>query len=150
MLGLKLNHVDKKGPLKKWQKSANVNISSTPLDGKIEKEWQHLVSPLQWRHNRRDSVSNHQARECLLGRLVRRRSMKISKLRVTGLCAGNSPETGEFHTQRASYAEKVSIWWRHHFKTIIFQFRHVFLAWYIDEEVGSFHYIRYKLWWRQR
>ena len=39
---------------------------------------------------------------------------KTSKLRVTGLCVGNSPGTGEFPAQRASYAENVSIWWRHH------------------------------------
>ena len=44
----------------------------------------------------------------------RRRSKKTSKLRVTGLCAGNSPVTGEFPAQRASNAENVSIWWRHH------------------------------------
>ena len=37
-----------------------------------------------------------------------------SKLRVTGLCEENSPVTGEFPTQRASNAENVSIWWRHH------------------------------------
>ena len=36
------------------------------------------------------------------------------KARVTGLCAGNSPVTGEFPAQRASNAEKFSIWWRHH------------------------------------
>ena len=36
------------------------------------------------------------------------------KGRVTGLCAGNSPGTGEFPVQMASYAENVSIWWRHH------------------------------------
>ena len=36
------------------------------------------------------------------------------KLRVTGLCAGNSPVTGEFPAQSASNAENVSIWWRHH------------------------------------
>ena len=36
------------------------------------------------------------------------------KLRVTGLCAGNSPVTGEFPAQMASNAENVSIWWRHH------------------------------------
>ena len=35
-------------------------------------------------------------------------------LHVTGLCAGNSPGTGEFPAQMASYAENVSIWWRHH------------------------------------
>ena len=46
---------------------------------------------LQWRHNDHDSVSNHQPHGCLLNRLFRRRSKKTSKLRVTGLCVGNSP-----------------------------------------------------------
>ena len=41
---------------------------------------------------------------------------KHKKLRVTGLCAGNSPETGEFSAQMASNAENASIWWRHHVK----------------------------------
>ena len=36
------------------------------------------------------------------------------KLRVTSLCAGNSPVTGEFPAQMTSNAENVSIWWRHH------------------------------------
>ena len=40
--------------------------------------------------------------------------MKISKLLVTGLCAGNSPEVGEFPAQMANYAENASIWRRHH------------------------------------
>ena len=69
---------------------------------------------LQWRHNERDGVSNHQTHDCLLNCLFRRRSKKTSKLRVSGLCAGNSPMTGEFPTQRASNAVNVSIWWRHH------------------------------------
>ena len=69
---------------------------------------------LQWRHNGRDGVSNHQPRDCLFNRLYRRRSRKTSKLRVTGLCEGNSPVTGEFPAQMASSAENVSIWWRHH------------------------------------
>ena len=70
---------------------------------------------LQWRHNGRDSVSNHQPHDCLLNRLFRRRSKKqTSKLRVTGLCAGDSPVTGKFPAQMASYAENVYIWWRHH------------------------------------
>ena len=46
---------------------------------------------LRWRHDGRDVVSNHQPHDCLLGRVFRRRSKKTSKLRVTGLCAGNSP-----------------------------------------------------------
>ena len=36
------------------------------------------------------------------------------KLRVTGICAGNSPVIGEFPAQRTSNAENVSIWRRHH------------------------------------
>ena len=40
----------------------------------------------------------------------RRRSKKTSKLHVTGLCAGNSPVTGDFPAQRASNAENVSVW----------------------------------------
>ena len=48
-------------------------------------------SSLQWRHNERDGVSNHQPYACLLNRLFRRRSKKTSKVRVTGLCKGNSP-----------------------------------------------------------
>ena len=71
---------------------------------------------LRWRHNDHAGVSNHQPHGCLLNRLFRRKSKKTSKLRVTGLCAGNSPETGEFPAQMASYAENVSIWWRHHVK----------------------------------
>ena len=69
---------------------------------------------LRWRHNALDVVSNHQPRDCLLSRLFRRRPNKTSKLRVTGLCEGNSPVNGEFPAQRASYPENVSIWWRHH------------------------------------
>ena len=69
---------------------------------------------LRWRHNDGDSVSNHQPHDCLLSRLFGRTSTKTSKLRVTGLCAGNSPWTGEFPAQMASNAENVSIWWRHH------------------------------------
>ena len=78
-------------------------------------EWKVLSgSALQWRYNGRDSVSNHQPHDCLLNHLSRRRSKKTPKLRVTGLCAGNSPGTGEFPSQMSSNTENVSIWWRHH------------------------------------
>ena len=39
---------------------------------------------------------------------------KPIKARVTGLCAGKSPGTGEFLAQMASNAENVFMWWRHH------------------------------------
>ena len=44
---------------------------------------------------------------------------ETSKLRVTGLCAGNSPVTGEFPAQRASNAENGSIWWPRHVQSSI-------------------------------
>ena len=77
-------------------------------------EWKCFLITLHWRHNGHDSVSNHHPHDCLLNRLFRRRSKKISKLRVTGLCAGKSSETDKFPTQMASNAENVSIWRRHH------------------------------------
>ena len=68
------------------------------------------TSTLQWHHNEHDGVSNLRRLDCLLNPLYRRRS----KLRVTGLYAGNSSVTGEFPAQKASNAEKVPIGWRHH------------------------------------
>ena len=73
-----------------------------------------MTKTLLWRQNGRDDVSNHQPHECLLNRLFRRRSNKTSKSALLALCEGNSPVTGEFPAQRASNAEHVSIWWRHH------------------------------------
>ena len=79
------------------------------------KQWQKShTSALRWRHNELDGVSDHQPHDCLLNRLFGRRSKKTSKLRVTGLCVGNLPGTGEFPAKMASNAENVSIWWRHH------------------------------------
>ena len=77
-----------------------------------------FVNSLRWRHNEHDSVSNHQPHDCFLNGLFRRRSKKTSKLRVTGLCTWNSPVTGEFPARRASDAENISIWWRHHVRVL--------------------------------
>ena len=71
--------------------------------------WKPEAFPL-WRHNGRDGVSNHQPHDCLLNRLFRCESKKTSRLHVTGLCAGNSPVTGEFPAQRANNAENALIW----------------------------------------
>ena len=61
----------------------------------------YALCALQWRQNERDGVSNNRRLDCLLNRLFRRRLKKTSKLRVTALCEGNSPVTGEFPAQRA-------------------------------------------------
>ena len=70
--------------------------------------------PLQWGYNERDGVSNHQPHECLLNRLFRRRYKKKIKAPRLWPCAGNSPVTGGFPAQKASSAENVFIWCRHH------------------------------------
>ena len=72
-----------------------------------------LHGKLMWRRNGCDGVSKQQPHDCLLNNLFRRRSKKTSKLRVTGLCARNSPVTGELSAQMASNADNVSIWWCH-------------------------------------
>ena len=80
---------------------------------------------LQGRYKERHGVSNHRPHDCLLNRLFRRGSKKTSKLRVNGLFEGNSPVTGEFPAKRASNAENVSIWWRHHEKRLL----HILMKW---------------------
>ena len=81
-----------------------------------------MCSALQWRHNERDGVSNHQPHDCLFNYLFSRRSEKTSKLRVTGICAGNSLVTWEFPAQSVSNADDVSIWWRHDVYSIVTSF----------------------------
>ena len=49
--------------------------------------WSEHTNSLQWRHNGRDGVSNHQPYDCLLNRLFR--SKKTSKLRVIGEFTGD-------------------------------------------------------------
>ena len=102
-----------------WMQTRFVSILVSLIIPDLRKlmlmRWHHS---LQWHHNGHGSVSNHQPHDCLLNRLFRRRSKKTSKLRITGLCAGNSPGTGEFPAQMASNAENVSIWWRHHAKRL--------------------------------
>ena len=73
--------------------------------------WRGTVEKLtlQWRRNGRDGVLNYQPHNCVLNRLFSRSSKKTSKLRVTGLCAGNWPVTGEFPAQITSNAENASI-----------------------------------------
>ena len=69
------------GATHKWRQSWHYDNSQFSVHG----------NSLHWRHNDHNGVSNHQPGECLLNRLLRRRSKKTSKFRVTGLCAVNSP-----------------------------------------------------------
>ena len=58
---------------------------------------------LQWRHNRRDGVSNHQPHDCLHNRFFGRRSKKNIEAPRHYL-EGKSPVTGEFPAKMASNA----------------------------------------------
>ena len=71
----------------------------------LHSRWGHCDLIIQ----EHDGVSNYKPHQCLLNRLFRPWSKKTSKLRVTGLCVGNS-----LVTQMASNAVNVSTWWRHH------------------------------------
>ena len=75
-----------------------------------------------WMHRQIITMTSQWARWCLKSPalllftqpFIRAQMKKTSKLRVTGLCEGNSPGTSEFPAQMASNVENVSIWWRHH------------------------------------
>ena len=113
--------------------SRNVDVITHPWakpnTGWLYRHNNQLYS-FQWRHNGRDSVSTHQPRDCLLNRLFRHRWKKTSRLRVTGLCEGNSLVTGEFPAQRASNAKNASIWWRHQVLQSFIHSRIVKMNWY--------------------
>ena len=47
------------------------------------------------------------------------RSKKTSKLRLTGLCEGNSPVTGEIHTHKGPVTRNNVSIWRHHVYRIL-------------------------------
>ena len=98
------------------RKSAHLHVSHNNIRHVLSL-FSVASSPLLWRHNEHNGVSNHQHYVYLLNCPFRRRSKKISKLRVTGVCAVNSYVTSEFPTKMASTAENVSIWWRHHVLT---------------------------------
>ena len=74
---------------------------------------------LQWHHNERDGVSNHQSHDCLLNCLFRCRWKKTSKLGITDLCVENSLVTSEFPAPMVSNTENFFIWWCHHFDEVL-------------------------------
>ena len=67
---------------------------------------QKKLIPLQWRHNERDGVPSHRRLGCLRNRLLRRRSKKTSKLRVTGLCEGN-PQVADGFAHKGPVTRKM-------------------------------------------
>ena len=91
-----------------WHTMYNVEVSH---DLFINEHWAataacvHKIETIRYDSKIITVTSNHQPHDCFLNRLFRHRLKKRSKFRVTGLCAGNSPEAGEFPAQMASNAE---------------------------------------------
>ena len=130
MVGSKLNHIDKRGPWRSLHYSlfcCNSDFVWRWITGRLyfcqnlilKEEW------VPWSSGHRHCYYN----DFIMGKMAsqitnltiafstiypKRISKKISKLQVTGLCAGNSPVTGEFPSQRASNVENLSIQWCHH------------------------------------
>ena len=71
------------------------------------------VHTLQWRNNGHDGVSNHQPSDCLFNRYSGTDERNIKAPCHWPSC-GEVTGTGEFPEQGTSYAENVSVWWRHH------------------------------------
>ena len=75
-----------------------------------------MWNPLQWRHNERDGVPNHQPYNFLLMRLFRHRSKKTSKLRVNGLGGGihrwalTSPHKGPVTRKMFPFDDIIMVW----------------------------------------
>ena len=61
------------------------------------------------------TMASHIPAPPLFAQLLAQAQIKENiKVHVTGLCAENSPVTGESPAQKASNMENVSIWWCHH------------------------------------
>ena len=73
-----------------------------------------LSNTLQWRHNGRDCVSNHQPHDCYTQAFIQAHIRENIIVPRHWPLWGIPPVTGGFPSQRASNAENVSISWRHH------------------------------------
>ena len=84
----------------------------------FRKEWTFVCTPLkttlQWYHNEYNGISNNQRLDCLLNQIVQAQIKENIKSLHHWPLRGNTPVTSGFPSQRASNAENVSIWWRHH------------------------------------
>ena len=82
----------------------------------IYHNWMREHNTLQWRHNGRDGVSDHQPHECHTQPFIQVQIKEnIKAQRLWPSCREFPGDRWiEFPTQRASNADNVSIWWRHH------------------------------------
>ena len=113
-----------------WKKNARKSITTL-----------YSIPTLQWHHNECNGISNHRHLECLLNRLFSCRLNKTLKLCISGLCEGNPMVTGGFPSQRASYVENVSMWWRHHVTEVT----------YVSQiRFPQFSSHKFRLWWHHQ
>ena len=111
--------------------------------------WMNITVTSRWLRRRLKSPASWSFTQPFVEAQIK----ETSKLRVTGHCEENSPVTGEFPTQRASNAENISIWWRHHWICIFKDHRSLFFVdpngnmsalagrWQLDTEQATSHYL---------
>ena len=89
------------------------------IEGAMKRDVSIHLCTLQWYASRGWFIAHENWTSCYSAEYQTKHQSSASLT----ICAGNSPETGEFPAQTASNAENVSIWWRHH-KTLTF---HVYI-----------------------
>ena len=90
------------------------SLTGTPLPTAFFSRHVFWQSTLQWRHNERVGVSNHQPHDCLFTQpLIQGVDQRKHQSSASLAFAENSPVIGEFPAQRVSNAENFSIWWPH-------------------------------------
>ena len=94
-----------------------------------------LHTSLRGRHYGRDSVSHYQPHQCLLNHLFRRRSKKTSKLRVTGLCVGNSPHKWPVTRKMSPFDDVIMIQPRGNTRARVILIRNVLLLLFITSNM---------------
>ena len=91
------------------------SVSGTGQAPRPDQDEMLCWNSLRWRHNEHNGVSNHQPHDFLLNLFFKAQIKENFKVpRHWPLSEGNSSVTGEFHAQRASSADNISIWWRYH------------------------------------
>ena len=100
-------------PTQRASNEENVPLDDVIIVSRLMGHLHGCTSTLQWRYNEQWRLKSPTYR-LFAQPFVQAHIEQNIILRVTGLCERNPLVTGGFPSQRASNAEKVSIWWRHH------------------------------------
>ena len=116
----------------------NINVQMILTDMACPKGYANVIT---WRHNGHDGASNHQPHDCLP--IIQAQIKESIKATCHWPLWGDSPVAGEFPSTKASNAESVSIWWRHHgFCSVLFRCGYVITFAWIPVIFSPFTWLR--------